>query len=312
MIEVKNLVKHYGPTKAVDGISFRVEKGEIVGFLGPNGAGKTTTMKMMTCYIPQDSGEISLAGLDTRTDSLSIRKKIGYLPENTPLYNEMRVDEYLAFVAGVRQIADPTKRIEEVVKLTSLEGVFKKYIEELSKGYRQRVGLAQALIHDPEILILDEPTSGLDPNQIIGIRKLIRELGKNKTIIMSTHILQEVSAVCDRVLIINDGKIVADDSPSELQNALTGETDISLTCNADEHSLKQQLSSLPLISIRHLGAKNGWHSYLVKTKPMEEISEKIFDVAVNGKWRIRELRKETISLENVFLKLTSTSGEKRT
>jgi ABC-2 type transport system ATP-binding protein len=312
MIEVKNLVKHYGPTKAVDGISFRVEKGEIVGFLGPNGAGKTTTMKMMTCYIPQDSGEISLAGLDTRTDSLSIREKVGYLPENTPLYNEMRVDEYLAFVAGVRKIANPDKRIEEVIRITPLEGVFKKYIEELSKGYRQRVGLAQALIHDPEILILDEPTSGLDPNQIIGIRKLIRELGKNKTIILSTHILQEVSAVCDRVLIIHEGKIVADDSPSDLQNALAGETEISLTCNADESALQQQLSALPILSIRMLGSKDGWHSYLLKTKPMEEISEKIFDAAVAGNWRIRELRKETISLENVFLKLTSSSGENRT
>jgi len=210
-IRVNALTKIYGQQKAVDSISFSAKPG-VLGFLGPNGAGKSTTMKMLTGFIPQTSGSATVCGFDVTEQSLDVRRSIGYLPENNPLYLDMYVKESLAFIAGIHGIADPDKRIAEVIELTGLQPEQHKKIGQLSRGYRQRVGLAQAILHDPEVLVLDEPTSGLDPNQLIGIRQLIRDLGKTKTIILSTHIMQEVEAVCNQVIIINKGKIVADDT----------------------------------------------------------------------------------------------------
>jgi ABC-2 type transport system ATP-binding protein len=210
-ISVESLTKVYGQQRAVDGISFSAAPG-VLGFLGPNGAGKSTTMKILTGFLPQTSGKASVCGFDVQTQALDVKRNIGYLPESNPLYLDMYVKESLAFIAGIHQIADPERRINDIIEQTGLAPERHKKIGQLSKGYRQRVGLAQAILHDPQVLILDEPTSGLDPNQLIGIRQLIRELGKTKTIILSTHIMQEVEAVCSQVIIINKGKIVANDS----------------------------------------------------------------------------------------------------
>jgi ABC-2 type transport system ATP-binding protein len=223
-IKVNHLLKVYGVQKAVDHISFEVKQGEIVGFLGPNGAGKSTTMKMITGYLQPDGGKIEVCGIAVEGEGLSTKKKIGYLPELNPLYQDMYVREYLEFFAGMQQVASPKQSIEEVIQLTGLTPEANKLIEQLSKGYKQRVGLAAALIHNPEVLILDEPTTGLDPNQIIEIREVIRKLGKEKTILFSTHILQEVEALCDRVIIINKGKIVANAPLQELLDSPLPET----------------------------------------------------------------------------------------
>jgi ABC-2 type transport system ATP-binding protein len=223
MIEVKNLTKLYGKQKAVNNISFNAGRG-VLGFLGPNGAGKSTTMKMLTCFIPQTSGSASVCGFDVAAQPLQVRQNIGYLPETNPQYLDMYVKESLAFISGIHKIHDGPKRIAEVIELTGLGPEQHKKIGQLSKGYRQRVGLAQAIIHDPQVLILDEPTSGLDPNQLVGIRQLIRDLGKTKTIILSTHIMQEVEAVCDQVIIINKGQIVADDTLTSLRQKHQNQT----------------------------------------------------------------------------------------
>src|SRR5947207_1676327 len=218
-IEVKNLLKIYGEQKAVNNISFKVGRGEIVGFLGPNGAGKSTTMKIITGYLQKNGGDAFISGINVSDDPLATKKKIGYLPEANPLYYDMYVREYLDFISELHKIKNKKSKIEDVIALTGLTVESKKRIGQLSKGYKQRVGLAAALIHDPEVLILDEPTSGLDPNQIIEIREVIKQQGKNKTVLFSTHILQEVEAICDRVIIINKGEIVADDKLSNLQKA---------------------------------------------------------------------------------------------
>jgi ABC-2 type transport system ATP-binding protein len=215
-ISVQALSKTYGQQKAVDSITFSAEPG-VLGFLGPNGAGKSTTMKMLTCFIPQTSGTATVCGFDISKDQLEVKRNIGYLPESNPLYTEMYVKESMAFVAGIHKLHQPQKRIAEVLEQTGLGPEQHKKINQLSKGYRQRVGLAQAILHDPQVLILDEPTSGLDPNQLIGIRQLILDLGKTKTIVLSTHIMQEVEAVCNRVIIINKGKIAADDTLQNLR-----------------------------------------------------------------------------------------------
>ena len=217
-IDVKNLTKIYGTQKAINDISFRVNKGEIVGFLGPNGAGKSTTMKIICGYLKQDAGFATICGIDTKENSIEARKKIGYLPESNPLYFDMYVKEYLSFIAGVHQINNQLESIKNTIELVGLKIEQNKKIGQLSKGYKQRVGLAAALIHQPEVLVLDEPTSGLDPNQIIEIRNVIKEQGKNKTVLFSSHILHEVQAICDRIIIINKGEIVADDLLSNLQN----------------------------------------------------------------------------------------------
>ena len=218
-ISVNNITKIYGTQKAVDGISFTVKKGEIVGFLGPNGAGKSTTMKMLTGYVQADAGEASIGGLVVTENNNETKKKIGYLPESNPLYNEMYVREYLRFIGNIHQVKSLETAVEKVIEMVGLKLESNKKIAQLSKGYKQRVGLAAALIHGPEVLILDEPTSGLDPNQIVEIRELIRRLGADKTVLFSSHILQEVEAICDRVIIINRGKIVADDYLQNLQQS---------------------------------------------------------------------------------------------
>lgn len=233
-ISVQGLTKVYGSQKAVDDISFTAQPG-VLGFLGPNGAGKSTTMKMLTGFIPQTSGSAAVCGFDINTQSLEVRSRIGYLPENNPLYPDMYVKESLAFIAGIHGMTEPAERIAEVIALTGLQPEQHKKIGQLSRGYRQRVGLAQAILHNPEVLILDEPTSGLDPNQLIGIRQLIRDLGKTKTIILSTHIMQEVEAVCNQVIIVNKGRIVADDTLHGLTTTHKGQSleqiFISLTNN---------------------------------------------------------------------------------
>lgn len=223
-VQVNQLTKNYGKQKAVDGITFSANPGQVLGFLGPNGAGKSTTMKVITCFIPQTSGSVKVSGYDVTIDTIEVRRRIGYLPENNPLYLDMYVKEALGFISDIHRISNKKQRIEEVIELTGLSSERHKRISELSKGYRQRVGLAQAIIHDPEVLILDEPTSGLDPNQIIGIRNLIKELGKTKTVILSTHIMQEVEAVCDQVIIISKGRIVADESLAQLKDNHEGRT----------------------------------------------------------------------------------------
>ena len=222
-IRVESLTKVYGKQKAIDGISFSAEPG-VLGFLGPNGAGKSTTMKILTCFIPQTGGKASVCGFDVETESLEVRKHIGYLPESNPLYLDMYVKESLAFIAGIHKMASPQQRIADIIEQTGLGPEQHKKIGQLSKGYRQRVGLAQAILHDPEVLILDEPTSGLDPNQLIGIRQLILDLGKTKTVVLSTHIMQEVEAVCNQVIIINKGNIVADDSLEGLRTKNKGKS----------------------------------------------------------------------------------------
>lgn len=217
-IEVSKVTRLYGNQKAVDNISFAINKGEIVGFLGPNGAGKSTTMKMITGYLQPSEGNLSVAGVNVQSDPISVKKKIGYLPEANPLYYDMYVREYLEFIADVHQVANKKHRIDEIIKSVGLSVESGKKTGQLSKGYKQRVGLAAAILHDPEVLILDEPTTGLDPNQILEIRELIRELGRNKTVLFSTHILQEVEALCDRIIIINKGKLVADDTLNNLKH----------------------------------------------------------------------------------------------
>jgi ABC-2 type transport system ATP-binding protein len=243
-IKVDQILKVYGTQKAVDTISFEVKQGEIVGFLGPNGAGKSTTMKMITGYLLPDGGKIEVCGLPVEGEALATKKKIGYLPELNPLYQDMYVREYLDFVAGLHQITSSKKRVEEVIALTGLTPEADKLIEQLSKGYKQRVGLAAALIHDPEVLILDEPTTGLDPNQIIEIREVIKALGKQKTILFSTHILQEVEAICSRVIIINKGRIVADAGLQELLESPLPDTSNIVSLQPQANSLEQVFRAL--------------------------------------------------------------------
>lgn len=299
-IKVTDLTKIYGPQKAVDSISFEIKTGEIVGFVGPNGAGKSTTMKILTGFIPPSSGEAWINGLDINENSLEIRKHIGYLPENNPLYPEMYVKEYLEFVAGIYKLGKNTKsRIAEIIEQTGLTVEQKKKIGALSKGYRQRVGLAQALIHNPAILILDEPTSGLDPNQIIEIRNLISSVGKEKTVLLSTHIMQEVEAICDRIIIINKGKIVADDSIGSIYNH-TQDKQITILVEFDK---KIEQALLEKISGANKVAKIDDKNWLIQS-PSEEIRQHIFNFAVQSGLSVLSMQKKEKSLEEVFQELT--------
>ena len=313
MIEVKNLTKHYGPTVAVKDVSFTVNQGEVLGFLGPNGAGKTTTMKIITCFMPATLGTVSVAGYDVAENSLEVRKKIGYLPENTPLYTDLTVEAYLKFIAEIRSIPkfQVRDRVKAMVETCGLKSVLKKDIGALSKGFKQRVGLAQAMIHDPEILILDEPTSGLDPNQIIEIRQLIKNLAQKKTIILSTHILPEVSATCDRVIIINDGELVASGTTEELQEKAEGDAIIYTTISADLKKIEEGLKSVDFVKSYNLVSKlsNTKNRFkIVAKKDQDNVEEQIFKMAVDNKWVLSELYSESLSLEDIFIKLT-TSGQ---
>jgi ABC-2 type transport system ATP-binding protein len=298
-VKVSHLLKIYNTQHAVDDVTFEARKGEVLGFLGPNGAGKTTTMKIITGYLPQTGGKAEVCGFDVTEQPMEARARIGYLPENNPLYRDMYVREYLAFTAGLHRLANPRKRVDEMVERTGLASHRHKQIGELSKGYRQRVGLAQAMLHDPEVLILDEPTSGLDPNQIVEIRQLIKDLGKEKTVILSTHILAEVEAVCDRAIIINKGKLVADAPIQELKQQFTGQSIV--TVEFAENADKNLLAKIKNVqSVKNLG-KNHWQL----TAPADkDIRAEVFAFAVANKLTLLELRKETYSVEEVFQQLT--------
>ncbi|MBL8026275.1 MAG: ATP-binding cassette domain-containing protein [Fibrobacteres bacterium] len=305
MIKVENLKKTYGTMNAVNDISFEIDRGEIVGFLGPNGAGKTTTMKILTGFIGSTSGTASIAGHDVETASLDVRRRVGYMPESSPLYTDMDVLGYLKFIAEVREI-DPgllSARLDSVATTCGLKQVLRKPISQLSKGYKQRVGLAQAIIHDPEVLILDEPTSGLDPNQIIEIRELIRKLGKEKTVVLSTHILPEVEAVCSRAIIINKGNIVAQGSISEL-TASAHET-VSAKIRGDKSAIEAGLRAIDGIqSAICKGGVNGFNNFEIVPVKGHSVAESVFRFAADKGFSMCELKTEGASLEDVFTRLT--------
>ncbi|MCI0707294.1 MAG: ATP-binding cassette domain-containing protein [Ignavibacteriae bacterium] len=309
-ISVQNLTKYYGREKAVENISFEVKTGEILGFLGPNGAGKTTTMKIITCYMPPSSGTVEVDGYNIFEHSMDVRRKIGYLPELNPLYLDMNVVEYLDYAARLQGMngGTITQRLKHMVEVCGLGNMRHKDIGELSKGYRQRVGLAQAMIHDPEMLILDEPTSGLDPNQIVEIRKLIKDIGEKKTVILSTHILSEVQATCDRVIIINEGTIVADGSPEKLQQEFRGAEVITVEIKSNESAdaIAQKLKSLANVESVERIATDGAlsHSFTLMTAKGSDIREELFNRAVAERWVLLELTRKGTSLEEIFHKLT--------
>lgn len=299
-ISVTNLSKHYGAQKAVNNISFTINKGEIVGFLGPNGAGKSTTMKMITGYLAADAGQITVCGITADEQNTETKKKIGYLPEANPLYMEMYVREYLAFIAGVHQIKEAKKRIEEVILTVGLSPEAHKKIGQLSKGYKQRVGLAAALVHNPEVLILDEPTSGLDPNQIVEIRNVIKALAQEKTILFSSHIMQEVEAICDRVIIINKGNIVADDQLSNLQK-MNG-TLQQVTVEFKEKVSIELLKGLPGVNKVDNIQNAVFH---IECKDAEGVKKQLLQLSIEKNLNIISLQSEEQSLENVFRELTN-------
>lgn len=309
MIEVKDIVKTYGATVAVNHVSFHVGKGEILGFLGPNGAGKSTTLKILTCFVVADSGTVRVNGCDVLEDSLGVRQSIGYLPESTPLYYDMRVMDYLRFAAKARQI--PTARIsaaiDRVVAQVKIERMLKKNVGHLSKGYKQRVGLAQAMIHDPPILILDEPTSGLDPHQIIEIRELLRTLGKTKLVLFSSHILQEISAICTRIVIIKDGRLVADGTPEHLQTKTSGQQVVRARISGPESAVQERLRGIGGIDsievIRTVGDSN---DFRVRGKLDSELGRAVHRVVSEAGWSLSILEPETRTLEDVYLQLTQT------
>lgn len=298
-VSVQHLSKVYEQQKAVNDISFEVKKGEILGFLGPNGAGKTTTMKIITCFIPQTSGKVEVCGYDVASAPMEVRQRIGYLPEHNPLYKDMYIKEYLTFVAGLHKIKNKKQRIDEMIEMTGLEREQRKLIGTLSKGYRQRVGLAQAMIHNPDVLILDEPTSGLDPNQLAEIRRLIKQIGEEKTVIFSTHIMQEVQAICDRVVIINKGEKVADDPIETLQARISGET--LITVEFKEKINQQLFNNIAAVNAFKNIGNNRWQ---LTTPSDKDVRADIFQFAVQNQLTILELFREQLSVEDVFQKLT--------
>jgi ABC-2 type transport system ATP-binding protein len=309
MIEVEGLTKYYGRLPAIRDVNFRVETGEIVGFLGPNGAGKTTTMRILTCFSPASAGTVRILGMDVWEDSLKIRKKVGYLPENVPLYNWMRVKAYLQFVARAKDIpsSERAREIDRVAAAVDIQHVMGKLIRTLSKGYRQRVGLAQALIGDPPILVLDEPTIGLDPRQIREIRQLIKGFAQNRTVILSTHILPEVSQVCDRVIIINKGSIVAEDTPTNLIRAHRKSARSHLVVRAPEDQLRSALQGLDGVMAVHVtkAPADGEVGITVEALPEHEIRPLLARTIAEKGWDLLELRAIHVSLEDVFIDLVT-------
>lgn len=303
-IEVRNLLKVYGEQKAVNNISFKVSRGEIVGFLGPNGAGKSTTMKIITGYLQQDGGDAFVSNINVNKEPLVTKKKIGYLPESNALYYDMYVREYLAFIAKVHGINGGRSKIENVIQLTGLTAESKKKIGQLSKGYKQRVGLAAALIHDPEVLILDEPTSGLDPNQIIEIREVIKRQGEEKTVLFSSHILQEVEAICDRVIIINKGAIVADDKLTNLQKGNQDKHVVKVKFKeAIDKSLLQKINDAVIVE-EPQGDSSESTSYKLETSKPEAVRKQILELSLQNNLNIVSLQSENQSLEEIFRSLT--------
>jgi ABC-2 type transport system ATP-binding protein len=301
-IIVREVTKFYGKQKALDSVSFEIKTGEVVGFLGPNGAGKSTMMKILTCFLPQSSGKASVFGFDVEEQSLDVRRNVGYLPEHNPLYHDMYVKEYLEFICGLHKLNDVPERIARMIEMTGLQVEQKKKIGALSKGYRQRVGLAQALIHDPKVLILDEPTTGLDPNQLAEIRNLIIEIGREKTVMLSTHIMQEVEAVCSRVIIVSKGKIVADDATENIQkHAGAGGQVISV--EFDKETSAQALIRIEGISTAVAGPTP--YSWKLETLTERDIRPAVFQFAVQNGLAVLAMQKEERRLEDVFKQLTS-------
>ena len=307
-VTVENLSKKYGSQIAVDNISFTVNTGEVVGFLGPNGAGKSTTMKMITCFIAPASGDVRLDQFSIHEDAEEIKKRIGYLPENNPLYTDMPVIEYLQFCGEVQGMAkgEISARMHEMIEKCGLDTEKHKKINELSKGYRQRVGLAQAMIHDPEVLILDEPTSGLDPNQIVEIRNLIKELGKEKTVILSSHILSEVEATCDRIIIINNGRIVADGTSLSLRQQAQGQEllNIEIEAEADYDNVLEALTGLAAVETANK-RNDQPGKFRIQSKPEKSSRKAVFDLCVKNKWYLTEMTAIETKLEDVFRELTN-------
>ena len=303
-IVVENLTKKYGVQKAVNDISFEINTGEVVGFLGPNGAGKSTTMKMITCFMAPTKGDVTVEGASILSNSESVKKKIGYLPENNPLYLDMPIVDYLRFSAEVQGVSkfDIPTRIGEMIDRCGLDAEKHKNIGELSKGYRQRVGLAQAMIHDPEVLILDEPTTGLDPNQIVEIRKLIKDLGKEKTVILSSHILSEVEATCDRILIINKGRIVADGSSETLRQQSQGQEVLTIHIEGKGNIEKELLGLKSVEKVSGIDGKDSW--FTLQSKPDASSRKEVFDLCVSKKWYLMEMTGIETRLEDVFRNLT--------
>ena len=303
MIEVENLTRYYGTRRAINNLSFQIEKGEIVGFLGPNGAGKSTTMNIISCILSASSGSVKINGFDTFEQSLEIRKVIGYLPETPPLYPDMVVTDYLNFSAGIRGVdaKKTTTAVQRVLEKCSLKDVGHRIIGRLSKGYQQRVGLAQAMVHDPEILILDEPTIGLDPIQIIEIRKLIQELAAEHTIILSSHILPEITQICKRVIIINEGEIAAVDSLGGLTASLRKSERLSLTVRNSEGNVLEELKKLDQVISTTKGEDN---QYFIECKLRSNLQDDIAKLALTNQWGIVELKPVSMTLEDIFLKLT--------
>jgi ABC-2 type transport system ATP-binding protein len=307
MIDVKHLTKRFNGRTAVDGISFQVQPGEIVGFLGPNGAGKSTTMRMLTGYLPPTSGTASISGHDVFTDSLKARREIGFMPENVPLYEDMRVVEYLSFRAALKgvKIREVRSNVDRAMEYCGLSEVKKKMIGTLSKGFRQRVGLADALVHRPRLLILDEPTNGLDPNQIRAVRALITQLAGEHTILLSTHILSEVTMSCRRVIIINRGTIRADDTPEQLANNLQSSGTVTVELKADPAHATDKLQAITHIRrLAHSDAGEGWRRYELRIEPGEEVRLAISELAKAQHWPLRELTQHSATLEDVFVELT--------
>lgn len=316
MIRVENLTKDFGSVRAVDNISFEVKKGEILGFLGPNGAGKTTTMRILTCFLPATSGTVKVAGFDVFEHSMEVRKRIGYLPENPPLYPEMTVQGYLDFVARIKNVPANKRRqaVDRALEMCRVQEHRQTLIRKLSRGYRQRVGLAQALVHNPEVIVLDEPTVGLDPKQIIEVRHLIKNLAGEHTIILSTHILPEVSMTCDRVVIINEGRLVAEDTPQNLTTQLKGGEIVHLEVKAEADGLKRILGDVD--GVRHIETQpidnTGRLSVRVESEPGRDLRSVLASRVVQSGFELYELRAVSLSLEDIFLKLTTQEEEQPT
>ncbi|MFQ5957544.1 MAG: ABC transporter ATP-binding protein [Candidatus Brocadiales bacterium] len=308
MIKVENLTKRYADKLAVNNISFEVQEGEVLGFLGPNGAGKSTTMRILTGFLPATSGFAWVAGCDVFADSLNVRKQIGYLPENVPLYLDMRVNEYLMFRAELKKVPKKERKpkIGECLERCAIVEVQNQIVGTLSKGYRQRVGLADALIHDPKILILDEPTIGLDPNQIRQVRQLIKDLGEKHTILLSTHILPEVEMICGRVIIIDKGELVANDTPANLLTKLKGEVTVTLQAKGPAKTIERALKGISgITSVSTDAQKGSAHRFIVEAVKDRDVREDIFRTFVEGNWVLLEMKKEAVTLEEIFHQLTT-------
>ena len=301
MIQVEGLTKRFGERTAIRALTFRANKGEIVGFLGPNGAGKTTTMRILTGFMPPSEGKAVVAGYDVLTESLEVRKRVGYLPENVPLYPEMTVVQYLDFMAELRHIPSREDRVDEVMETVHIEHRAESFVGNLSKGLRQRVGLAQALLHRPEVLIMDEPMDGFDPQEQVEVKKLLREIGREQTVMLSTHILAHAQELCNRVIIINDGQIVAEDTPERLSMQIAGGGRIRLKVDGDGVGLLDVLGGLP--GVAKVGPVTDGE-FEIETAPGQDIRPAIARAVVNGNWNLLEISRDRVSLEEIFIQLT--------